>query len=125
MDIAWEDLEDIGINRLGRYIESLKKLFICSFSGHQKRFTLGVKRLKDMKKGLYQANPNSPLQSPTVVSAANNHRLPPPSTPSRQSIGSNNDRRPSVPIRQTKSTLERCNSLENNSIQPNQLTVRK
>jgi hypothetical protein len=105
MDIAWDDLEDIGITRLG----------------HQKRFMLGVKRLKDMKKGLYQANQNSPIQSPTVVSSPNNHRLPPPSTPSRL----NNDRRPSVPIRQTKSTLERCNSLENNSIQPPQLTIRK
>ena len=100
MDIAWEDLEDIGITRLG----------------HQKRFMLGVKRLKDMKKGLYQINTNSP---------SNNHRLPPPSTPARQSNGLNHDRRPSVPIRQTKSTLERCNSLENNSIQPPQLTIRK
>jgi hypothetical protein len=109
MDIAWEDLEDIGITRLG----------------HQKRFMLGVKRLKDMKKGLYQANLNSPIQSSTVVSSPNNHRLPPPSTPLRQSTGLNNDRRPSVPIRQTKSTLERCNSLENNSIQPPQLTIRK
>jgi hypothetical protein len=103
MDIAWEDLEDIGITRLG----------------HQKRFMLGVKRLKDMKKGLYQISSNSPVQSP------NNHRLPPPSTPSRQSNGLNNDRRPNVPIRQTKSSLERCNSLENNSIQPPQLTIRK
>jgi hypothetical protein len=101
MDIAWEDLEDIGITRLG----------------HQKRFMLGVKRLKDMKKGLYQAN----LNSPTLVASPHNHRLPPPSTPSRQST----DRRPNVPIRQTKSTLERCNSLENNSIQPTQLTIRK
>ncbi|CAF0792935.1 unnamed protein product [Adineta steineri] len=110
MDIAWDDLEDIGITRLG----------------HQKRFMLGVKRLKDMKKGLYQVNQNSPLQSPTVVSSPNNHRLPPPSTPSRQSTGINNDRRPAVPIRQTKSTLERCNSLENNSIQPTtQLSIKK
>jgi hypothetical protein len=81
---------------------------------------LGVKRLKDMKKGLYQANLNSSLLSPTIISSPNNHRLPPPSTPSRQSNG-----RPSVPIRQTKSTLERCNSLENNSIQSTQLTIRK
>ncbi|CAF0850929.1 unnamed protein product [Adineta ricciae] len=109
MDIAWEDLEDIGITRLG----------------HQKRFMLGVKRLKDMKKGLYQANQNSPLQSPTVVSSPNNHRLPPPSTPSRQTSCVSHDRRPAVPIRQTKSTLERCNSLENNSIQPPQLSIRK
>lgn len=93
--------------------------------GHQKRFMLGVKRLKDIKKGIYQANQNSPLQSPTVVSSPNNHRLPPPSTPSRQTSGVNHDRRPAVPIRQTKSTLERCNSLENNSIQPPQLSIRK
>lgn len=82
---------------------------------------LGVKRLKDMKKGLYQINQNSS----TIISSPNNHRLPPPSTPSRQSTGLNNDRRPNVPIRQTKSTLERCNSLENNSIQPPQLNIRK
>ncbi len=82
---------------------------------------LGVKRLKDMKKGLYQINTNN---SPSQQSP-NNHRLPPPSTPARQSNGLNHDRRPSVPIRQTKSTLERCNSLENNSIQPPQLTIRK
>ncbi|CAF2469000.1 unnamed protein product [Rotaria sp. Silwood2] len=105
MDIAWEDLEDIGITRLG----------------HQKRFMLGIKRLKDIKKGLYQANTNSSSQSSTAVPSPNNHRLP--STPSRQSTGSNN--RPSVPIRQTKSTLERCNSLENNSIIPTQLAIRK
>ncbi len=105
MDIAWEDLEDIGMTRLG----------------HQKRFMLGVKRLKDMKKGLFQAN----LNSSTVISSPNNHRLIPPSTPVRQSSGLTNHRRPSVPIRQTKSTLERCNSLENNSIQPTQLTIRK
>lgn len=106
MDIAWEDLEDIGITRLG----------------HQKRFMLGVKRLKDMKKGLYQANLNS---SASMSSPNHHHRLPPPSTPSRQSSGLNNDRRPNVPIRQTKSTLERCNSVENNSVQPNQPTIRK
>jgi hypothetical protein len=82
---------------------------------------LGVKRLKDMKKGFYQAN----LNSSTVISSPNNHRLPPPTTPARQSSGLTNDRRPNVPIRQTKSTLERCNSLENNSIQPTQLTIRK
>mgnify|MGYP002423681567 CR=1 FL=1 len=99
MDIAWEDLEDIGITRLG----------------HQKRFMLSVKRLKDMKKGLYQ--PNSNLS--TIVSSPNHqHRLPPPATPSRQSNGLHMDRKPAVPIRQTKSTLERCNSLENNSIPP-------
>lgn len=106
IDIAWEDLEDIGITRLG----------------HQKRLMLGVKRLKDMKKGLYQTN----LNSPTIISSPNHHhRLPPPSTPSRQSSGLNNDRRPNVPIRQTKSTLERCESLENNSIPPNQSNIRK
>ncbi|CAF4514967.1 unnamed protein product [Rotaria sp. Silwood2] len=82
---------------------------------------LGIKRLKDIKKGLYQANTNSSSQSSTAVPSPNNHRLP--STPSRQSTGSNN--RPSVPIRQTKSTLERCNSLENNSIIPTQLAIRK
>ena len=106
IDIAWEDLEDVGITRLG----------------HQKRFMLGVKRLKDMKKGLYQPNLNS---SASMSSPNHHHRLPPPSTPSRQSSGLNNDRRPNVPIRQTKSTLERCNSVENNSIQPNQPTIRK
>ncbi|CAF3532897.1 unnamed protein product [Rotaria socialis] len=105
MDIAWEDLEDIGITRLG----------------HQKRFMLGIKRLKDIKKGLFQVNTNSSTQSPTVVPSANNHRLP--STPSRQSNGLNN--RPNVPVRQTKSSLERCNSLENNSILPAQLSIRK
>jgi hypothetical protein len=42
INIAWEDLEDIGITRLG----------------HQKRFMLGVKRLIDIDKGLYQPNPN-------------------------------------------------------------------
>lgn len=106
IDIAWEDLEDIGITRLG----------------HQKRFMLGVKRLKDMKKGLYQPNLNS---SASMSSPNHHHRLPPPSTPSRQSSGLNNDRRPNVPIRQTKSTLERCNSVENNSIQPTQPNIRK
>ncbi|CAM4769653.1 unnamed protein product [Rotaria magnacalcarata] len=105
MDIAWEDLEDIGITRLG----------------HQKRFMLGIKRLKDIKKGLFQANTNSSTQSPAVVSSPNNHRLP--STPSRQSNALDN--RPNVPIRQTKSSLERCNSLENNSILPTQLSIRK
>ena len=113
MDIAWEDLEDIGITRLG----------------HQKRFMLGVKRLKDMKKTMNSATTNSPLQSSTVVTS-NNQRLQPlptPSTPSRQSNGTVVDRRPNVPIRQSKSTLERCNSLENNSIPPppTQLSVRK
>ncbi|CAF3904007.1 unnamed protein product [Rotaria sordida] len=102
MDIAWEDLEDIGITRLG----------------HQKRFMLGIKRLKDIKKGLYQINTNSSSQSSTIVSSPNNHRLS-----SKQSNGLNN--RPNVPIRQTKSTLERCNSLENNSILPTQLTNKK
>ena len=86
---------------------------------------LGVKRLKDMKKGLYQPNPNAAVPTPAPVPTSASHRLPPPSTPSRQSAGLNNDRRPNVPIRQTKSTLERCNSLENNSIQPPPLTVRK
>lgn len=42
LDIAWEDLEDIGITRLG----------------HQKRFMLAIKRLSDIEKGFYQANPN-------------------------------------------------------------------
>lgn len=42
LNIAWEDLEDIGITRLG----------------HQKRFMLGIKRLSDIEKGLYQPNPN-------------------------------------------------------------------
>ena len=42
VNIAWEDLEDIGITRLG----------------HQKRFMLGIKRLIDVEKGLYQTNPN-------------------------------------------------------------------
>ncbi|CAF0794413.1 unnamed protein product [Rotaria sp. Silwood1] len=41
-NIAWEDLEDIGITRLG----------------HQKRFMLGIKRLIDIDKGHYQSNPN-------------------------------------------------------------------
>jgi hypothetical protein len=59
INIAWEDLEDIGITRLG----------------HQKRFMLGIKRLIDIDKGLYQPNPNKI---------------------------------------QIKSTIERCNSLENN-----------
>ena len=86
---------------------------------------LGVKRLKDMKKGVYQPNPNAAVPTPAPMPTSSGHRLPPPSTPSRQSTGLNNDRRPNVPIRQTKSTLERCNSLENNSIQPPQLTVRK
>lgn len=100
MEIAWDDLEDIGITRLG----------------HQKRFMLGLKRLKDMKKGLHPVTSNSPSQT-------SNGRLPPPATPSRQT---NVDRRPNVPIRQTKSTLERCNSLENNSIPPTtQPAVRK
>lgn len=100
LDIAWEDLEDIGITRLG----------------HQKRFMLAVKRLKDMKKGLYQ---------PNVTASPNHRRLPPPPTPSRQSNGLHNDRKPAVPIRQTKSTLERCNSLENNSVQPPTNNIRK
>lgn len=103
MEIAWEDLEDIGITRLG----------------HQKRFMLGLKRLKDMKKGLHPVTSNSPSQS---TNGNVHQRLPPPATPSRQSTV---DRRPNVPIRQSKSTLERCNSLENNSIPPTQLTVRK
>ena len=76
-----------------------------------------------MKKGFYQHNLNSLPQSPTAASP-NNYRLPPPSsTPSRQSTELSN--RPSVPLRQTKSTLERCNSLENNSLQPTQLNIRK
>lgn len=78
---------------------------------------LGVKRLKDMKKMSFSANVNSSIQSPTVMTA-NNQRSSggTPSTPSRQTNGISSDRRPNVPIRQTKSTLERCNSLENNSI---------
>ena len=44
--IAWEDLEEIGITRLG----------------HQKRFMLGVKRLLDIDKGLYQPNANKTKQ---------------------------------------------------------------
>ncbi|CAF0769081.1 unnamed protein product [Adineta ricciae] len=44
--IAWEDLEEIGITRLG----------------HQKRFMLGVKRLLDIDKGLYQSNANKTKQ---------------------------------------------------------------
>ena len=125
MDIAWEDLEDIGINRLGKRMIIAPEILTVSFSGHQKRFMLGVKRLKDMKKGLYQGNGSSPAQSPTVVPTPSHQRLPQPPTPARQSTGLNNDRRPNVPIRQTKSTLERCNSLENNSIQATQLTLRK
>jgi len=42
INLAWEDLEDIGISKLG----------------HQKRFMLGVRRLNDIDKGLYQPNPN-------------------------------------------------------------------
>ena len=42
LNIAWEDLEDIGITRLG----------------HQKRFMLAIKRLSDIEKGFYQPNPN-------------------------------------------------------------------
>ncbi|CAF0933695.1 unnamed protein product [Adineta steineri] len=42
INIAWEDLEDIGITRLG----------------HQKRFMLGVKRLTDIEKGLYKTKSN-------------------------------------------------------------------
>jgi hypothetical protein len=125
MDIAWEDLEDIGITRLGKRNDRQCRMSSSSLLGHQKRFMLGVKRLKDMKKGLFQANGNSPAQSPTVVPTPSHQRLPQPLTPSRQSSALNNDRRPNVPIRQTKSTLERCNSLENNSIQPTQLTIRK
>ncbi|CAF3835328.1 unnamed protein product [Rotaria magnacalcarata] len=63
--IAWEDLEDIGITRLG----------------HQKRFMLGIKRLIDIDKGHYQPNPNK-INNPS--------------------------------IKQSKSTIERCNSLEHN-----------
>jgi hypothetical protein len=50
LNIAWEDLEDIGITRLG----------------HQKRFMLGVKRLNDIEKGLYQPNPNKQPMKLTV-----------------------------------------------------------
>jgi hypothetical protein len=63
--IAWEDLEDIGITRLG----------------HQKRFMLGIKRLIDIDKGHYQPNPNK-INNPS--------------------------------IKQSKSTIERCNSFEHN-----------
>ena len=49
----------------------LLTLFFCL--GHQKRFMLGIKRLNDIDKGLYQPNPNK-----------------------------------------IKSTVERCNFLENN-----------
>lgn len=52
--IAWEDLEDIGITRLG----------------HQKRFMLGVKRLIDIDKGLYQPNPNK-KQLNTIIEHSN------------------------------------------------------
>ncbi|CAF2402053.1 unnamed protein product [Rotaria sp. Silwood2] len=48
INIAWEDLEDIGITRLG----------------HQKRFMLAIKRLIDIDKGLYQPNPNKIISSP-------------------------------------------------------------
>ncbi|CAF4129524.1 unnamed protein product [Rotaria socialis] len=65
VSIAWEDLEDIGITRLG----------------HQKRFMLGIKRLIDIDKGHYQPNPNK-INNPS--------------------------------IKQSKSTIERCNSLEHN-----------
>ncbi|CAF1239104.1 unnamed protein product [Rotaria sordida] len=65
INIAWEDLEDIGITRLG----------------HQKRFMLGIKRLIDIDKGLYQSNPNK--------------------------INSSS-------LKQIKSSMERCNSLEHN-----------
>ncbi len=50
LNIAWEDLEDIGITRLG----------------HQKRFMLGIKRLIDIEKGLYQPNPNKKQMKLTI-----------------------------------------------------------
>ncbi|UJR15770.1 hypothetical protein I4U23_002704 [Adineta vaga] len=50
MNIAWEDLEEIGITRLG----------------HQKRFMLGVKRLIDIEKGHYQSITNKTKQTKTT-----------------------------------------------------------
>ena len=68
-NIAWEDLEDIGITRLG----------------HQKRFMLGVKRLIDIDKGLYQPNPNKISIKSTTIDE--NFRKPQIS-PNRHRIGS-------------------------------------
>ncbi|CAF0799343.1 unnamed protein product, partial [Didymodactylos carnosus] len=119
MNMAWEDLEDIGITRLG----------------HQKRFMLGVKRLQDIKKGLYQPNSNNNnLSSPNPPMSPNGNRfvtnLPPPSTPCRQSslqTNSNDQQtkyRPLIPNRQTK-PIERCNSVENNNAQNERIQLLK
>jgi hypothetical protein len=72
INIAWEDLEDIGITCLG----------------HQKRFMLGIKRLIDIDKGLYQPNPNkinqnyATLRKPHLSRVGyiptSSFRLPPP-----------------------------------------------
>ena len=56
INIAWEDLEEIGMTRLG----------------HQKRFMLGVKRLSDIEKGLYPSHQLTRMQSSSRRSMKSN-----------------------------------------------------
>ena len=56
INIAWEDLEEIGMTRLG----------------HQKRFMLGVKRLVDIEKGLHPSHQLTRMQSASRRSMKSN-----------------------------------------------------
>ena len=59
--IVWEDLEEIGITRLG----------------HQKRFMLGVKRLIDIDKGLFPLRISSMKSSLARWNSLENHQILP------------------------------------------------